>query len=113
LERVDAAVVAPVVAAAQTVPAVVAAAAAAAVVAAVAAAAVAQSEHAAAAAAAAVVAAVAVVQVEADSVATLKKVISLEQNLNECWVLITGERERVNLCPAGRMFARSANARKI
>jgi len=68
LERVDAAVVAPVVAAAQTVPAVVAAAAAAAVVAAVAAAAVAQSEHAAAAAAAAVVAAVAVVQVEADSV---------------------------------------------
>ena len=39
---------------------------------------------------------------------TLKKVISLEQNLNDCWVLITGERERVNLCPAGRMFARSA-----
>ncbi len=28
---------------------------------------------------------------------TLKKIISLEQILNECWVLITGERERVNL----------------
>ena len=28
---------------------------------------------------------------------TLKKIISLEQNLNECRVLITGERERVNL----------------
>jgi hypothetical protein len=28
---------------------------------------------------------------------TLKKIISLEQNLNKCWVLITGERERVNL----------------
>jgi hypothetical protein len=27
----------------------------------------------------------------------LKKIISLEQNLNECRVLITGERERVNL----------------
>jgi hypothetical protein len=27
---------------------------------------------------------------------TLKKIISLEQNLNECRVLITGERETVN-----------------
>ena len=43
---------------------------------------------------------------------TLKKIISLEQNLNKCRVL-TQRKGRGSICPAGRMFTRSANVCKI
>jgi hypothetical protein len=39
---------------------------------------------------------------------TLKEIISLEQNWNECRALLTGKRER-STCPVGRIYARSAN----